>query len=679
MQRIFSISFLFLLIAFQGIAQKLEWQNPDVTSQNREPIRASAIPFLTEADARAGFDKASNIELLNGKWRFRMFANPLSLPAQFEKMRFEDDTWDNFQVPANWEFKNYATPIYASDARDLATWDSTTKIVEPQPPRIPAENPTGIYRRRFLLPEAWNGKEIFLHFGANKSAFYVYVNGRKVGYSEDSKLPAEFDITDFVRPKENTVCLVVLRYSDASFLECQDFWRVSGIERDVYAFAVPKNWIRDFTIKATLDEGFRKGNLVMDLKIKSHTSENTPGLVEATLKDEKGKVVWQEQKAVTPNPKQEISLPGFFRFSFSGVKPWSAEVPNLYQLEIKWKDAAGDLKQLIRQQVGFRNVDVKDGIFWVNGKAVKLNGVNQHEHDPDGAHAVSEALMLKDIMLMKQLNINAVRTAQYPHHPRWYELCNEYGLYVVDEANIKCPELKDPLPGRAEWRKAFTERMTRMVERDKNQPCVIGWGLGGDATNGANFQAGKELVTALDSRPIVSDQMLTRNFSAEWIDQGMRTYRNGNEVFWYGESPENEADTNAFRKGLVNPDRVVKPLAENQKRDFAPVGVEFQAEEKSVRLKISNRYSFRDLKHVTGKVLWYRNGIKVTEEKLNNKNLNPDMIQELTLKYPSKLEANQGLDGCELGIEFIHNQAEAAIPLNHEVASFRFPLKSQPK
>ena len=303
--------FITLTLAFIAhhsiVAQKIEWQNPDIVSANREPMRASGFPFLSEKDAALGMDRASNCEILNGLWKFRLFPDPNSLPSQFEKMRYEDFDWDNIQVPANWELKNYSYPIYTNIPYEFSLKDSLGRVITPTPPKVPEkDNPTGLYRRNFLLPESWNGKQIFMHLGAVKSAFYLYVNGRKVGYSEDSKLPAEFDITDFVRPKENTICLQVMRFSDASYLECQDFWRISGIERDVYAFAVPKVWLRDFFVHSPLVNNYQDGKLTLDVKIKSHTTDNMPLTLESVLKDDKGKVVWKGEKSIQPKPTEEV-------------------------------------------------------------------------------------------------------------------------------------------------------------------------------------------------------------------------------------------------------------------------------------------------------------------------------------------------------------------------------------
>jgi beta-galactosidase len=474
---------------------------------------------------------------------------------------------------------------------------------------------------------------------------YVYCNGREVGYSEDSKLEAEFDLTPYLMEgNSNMLALKVLRYSDASYLECQDFWRISGIERDVYLFSTEPVWINDHFVRASLKNNYQDGVLAIDLKIKSHVSGKTPFSAEAELKDKSGKSIWKSSRQVESEGMQEKSLTNLFNTEIKGVKPWSAEIPNLYQLEIRLKDGSGKITQVIRQQVGFRNAEIVDGLFLLNGKPIKFKGVNRHEHDPDEAHVISEASMLKDIRLMKELNINAVRTCHYPNHPRWYELCNEYGLYVIDEANIESHGMgyakEKTLANKTEWRKAHIERTMRMVERDKNQPCIITWSLGNEAGQGSNFESTYQLAKLRDaSRPVQYERaefdrntdiicpmypkpevladyakskkdrpfimceyahamgnsvgnfkeyweliyahpQLQGGFIWDWVDQGFRTYRNGKMIFGYGGDwgPENvNSDNNFMCNGLVNPDREPHPHAWEVKHWYSPVKVRLDA------------------------------------------------------------------------------------------------------
>jgi beta-galactosidase len=591
------LSIPFLLLPGRFFAQgRAEWQNPEIVELNREPMRAASFPFRSAAEADQGWESASNFESLNGLWKFKWVPRPSALPEEFYMVKFEDFVWDNFPVPSNWEFKNYGLPVLADSRYEFS---GTGENGKPVPPQVPEnDNPVGIYRRSFDLKDSWLNRQIFIHLGAVKSAYTLYCNGRKVGYSEDSKLGSEFDITSYLHQGINHLTIQVFRYSDASYLECQDFWRISGIERDVYLFSTEPVWLRDFTVRAGLTDGYRTGTLGIGLALRSYETKKVSLTAEAVLKNPDGKVVWSGSRKLDVSARGETTEEKAFQATLPGVLPWSAETPNLYRLEIRLKNAAGEIVQVNRQDVGFRTSEIRDGLFLVNGRPIKLRGVNRHEHDPDDAHVVSEASMLLDIKRMKELNINAVRTAHYPSHPRWYELCNRYGLYVVDEANIESkgaglsPETT--LAGKPEWRRAHVDRNQRMVVRDKNQPCVLIWSMGNRSGQGSNFIAVAEAIRRIDpTRPLqyegagedantdlvcpsspavevlrdYASRTVTRpflvsefaqtpgnplgnlkecwslirktprlqgGFFRSWADQGIRTIRNGNLIFGYG-------------------------------------------------------------------------------------------------------------------------------------------------
>ncbi|MDR3189097.1 MAG: DUF4981 domain-containing protein [Prevotellaceae bacterium] len=522
-----------------------EWQNVAVTNVNRMPMRASAFAYETQALAEGRKkEQSAYFQSLNGTWKFKWVENPSLRPVEFYKDSFDVSTWDNFQVPANWEFNNtgktYGYPIYVNHPFEFGAPYSQldpNKLVE----NIPSGyNPVGSYRRTFTLPPSWDGRQVFIHLGAVKSAFYIWVNGQHVGYSEDSKLAAEFDITPYLRAGENTVALEVYRWSIGSYLECQDFWRISGIERDVYLYATPKLDIRDFKIISTLDESYKNGVFTLTGEVCSYAVKG---------KEKAEQVVQVSAKMLDDAGKTVVDLP--LRFLFSGrtgnfqliaeqvpdVKPWSAEAPNLYTLYITLQDAGGSTLEVIPVRVGFRTVEIKNAQVLVNGQPVLFKGVNRHEHDPLTAHVVSEADMRRDIELMKQLNVNAVRMCHYPSDPLFYELCDEYGLYVCDEANIESHglyyDLDRTLGNNHRWLTAHLDRVMRMYERDKNYPCVTFWSLGNEAGNGYNFyNAYIALKKADPTRPVQYERAVH-----EWnTDIYVPQYPSPNGFRWYAEN-----------------------------------------------------------------------------------------------------------------------------------------------
>lgn len=386
----------------------------------------------------------------------------------FYKLEYDVSHWKDIPVPSNWQMQGYDFPHY-------------TNIIYPfekNPPYIRHEhNPVGSYRRSFNLPETWKSRQVFLHFDGVDSAFYVWVNGQKAGYSEDSRTPAEFNITKYLQPGSNTVAAEVYRFSDGSYLEDQDFWRMSGIFRDVYLFSEPDLHIRDFEVRTPLDAEYRDGRLRLSVKLRNYGSRSGDAQVKYELLDP------TEGNRVVATGGEKSSVPGGAEASIdleqaiANPRKWSAEIPNLYRLLLTVSDASGKTIEVIPCDVGFRQVEIKGGQLLINGKAIYFKGVNRHEHDPDRGHVPTRALMIKDIELMKQFNINAVRTAHYPNTPEWYELCDRYGLYLIDEANIESHGMGyDPdntLANKPEWEKAHLDRIARMVERDKNHASVV--------------------------------------------------------------------------------------------------------------------------------------------------------------------------------------------------------------
>ena len=726
---------LFVLIISTGnlLAQVPEWKNPEVSSVNREPMRATFFPFATVEDADKGVEKARNFESLNGLWKFRWVTSPAGIPPGFKEILHEDFEWDNFQVPANWEFKNYGTPFFGkSQLLGRANSATDEKRENPAYLQVPeTDNPVGLYRRSFLLPEHWKDKKVFIHFGAVKSAFYLWCNGTYVGYSEDSKLPAEFDITSFLRDGSNHLTVKVHRYSDASYLEDQNFWQVSGMERDVFLFTTERIWLQDFFVHAGLSNDYKDGTLEINANIKSYLSSNQTLTLEADLKNAQGKLIWKDGKSVISKASQ-ITDGTFFKTQLPKIQAWNAETPNLYSLELRLKNEKGEIQQVVRQKVGFRTSEIKDGIFLLNGQPIKLKGVNRHEHDPDEGHVISEASMRKDILKMKELNINAVRTSHYPNHPRWYELCNEYGLYVVDEPNIDC-EIDTRLNEgptvsmKPEWKKTFIERTMRMVERDKNQPCIISWGLGTGPGDGHHFESTYALVKLRDaSRPVLfkkADQNQNSDFDCQdfpspktlqdygktkqnrpmiltrygqatgdsvlffnaywklidslpnlaggflklWADQRMRRYRNGEMIFTY-ETEEPSTQMILSENAVVNTDREWNPHTGAVKNGYSPVQIEAEMTEKSVAIRLKNRFGFRDFSGLKGQLTWFLNGKTLKSELFKIKSIKPGETQMLSISLPSELsKADSGARG--MLIEVMEEKENGILPALHIISS----------
>lgn len=476
-----------------------DWENPALLHAGTEPPRADFVPFPDAAEAlRLAPRESPRYLSLNGAWKFRWSPRPADRPPDFWEPAAEVDGWDEIPVPSNWMLRGYDIPIYVNSAYEFAP--------NPEPPFVPHDhNSVGSYRRTFTVPDEWAGMDIYLHFGAVKSFFYVWVNGEKAGFSKGSKTPAEWNITPLLLPGENVLAVEVYRWSDGSYLECQDFWRLAGIERDVFLYAAPPVRIRDFEVRAGLDAGYRNGTLAVSIEL-SGDAENglSPHAVWLTLLDPAGKKVSSAKRPAAALESGRTAAT--FEATVTDVARWSAETPSLYRLVLELRDPAGQALEAVTARIGFRTSKVKNGQLLVNGAAVLLKGVNRHEHDPVTGHVISEASMRRDIELMKQSNINAVRTCHYPDDPRWYELCDEYGLYLVDEANIESHGMgygpaslaKDPA-----WGPAHLDRVARMVERDKNHPSVIIWSLGNEAGDGVNFEAAYRWIKQRDpSRPV---------------------------------------------------------------------------------------------------------------------------------------------------------------------------------
>jgi beta-galactosidase len=500
----------FLLVGAGDDRGANDWEDPEVFGRNTEPAHCTLVPYPDEATARKGARDASPyFKLLNGKWRFHWVRKPADRPSGFHRPDYDVEGWDEIAVPSNWELQGYGIPIYTNSAYPFSP-------VDPRPPHIPHEwNPVGSYRTEFAVPEDWRGRQVFLHFDGVKSAFYLWINGEMVGYSQGSMTPAEFNVTRYLKEGPNVLAAEVYRWSDGSYLEDQDTWRLSGIYRDVSLFSTPTVHLRDFFLRADLDERQPDAVLEVTARVRNYGARPAgPHTVDVILLDPEGRGVGERPLVSGRTGRlgagDETALE--LRAEVADPLKWSSEAPRLYTVLLTLKDPSGKVVEVERSAFGFREVEIRDAQLFVNGVSVKLKGVNRHEHDPDTGFTLSREKMVRDIRLIKQANMNAVRTSHYPNDPRWYELCDLYGLYLIDEANMETHGISyglNRLPGSLpEWRAASVDRMASVVQRDKNHPSVILWSLGNEAGHGDDIRAMADYAHEADpTRPVHYRQM----------------------------------------------------------------------------------------------------------------------------------------------------------------------------
>ncbi|HSC53831.1 MAG TPA: glycoside hydrolase family 2 TIM barrel-domain containing protein [Phnomibacter sp.] len=501
--------FLFASILMGHVvkAQTNDWENPKLVEENKEKPHASFMLYANKQDAVVDEYKASPYyQSVNGTWKFVYVDKHADRIKDFYKPELNDTKWNNIPVPSNWEMKGFGIPIY-------------TNIVYPHPktpPFIGENNPVGTYRKEFTVPATWDGKEVVLHFGSIAGCAFVYVNGQKVGMSKVAKSPAEFNITKYLKKGKNLIAVQVFRWHDGSYLEDQDFWRLSGIDRDVFLYALPKLSIWDFFLKPDLDASYKDGLFAADITLRKFAGNSVKrGSVNLSILGADGKSVFAADQNFTvgADSLQVIKVNG----TVASPKQWNAETPNLYDCIITLKNEQGATIAVTGAKIGFRKVEIKNAQLLVNGVPVYVKGVNRHEHDDVEGHVSTKEMMLKDIKLMKQFNINSVRTSHYPNDPLWYKLCDQYGLYLVDEANIETHAMGASLQGwfdstkhpayLPEWAPAHLDRMQRLVERDKNHASVIIWSLGNECGNGKVFHDGYLWMKQRDnSRPVQFEQ-----------------------------------------------------------------------------------------------------------------------------------------------------------------------------
>jgi beta-galactosidase len=732
--------------ALRGLLRGLRphWEDPSVLELAKLPPRATFFPFESRARALTRNRAASSrVVELNGQWWFHW--SPTADDASNAGFERPDAdllvgphgpmgpngpmTWKRIPVPSDWQMLGYGVPIYVNAGYPF------TK----HPPFIDHDNaPVGRYRKDFEVPEAWSGQRIVLHFGAVKSAGYVWVNGIPVGYTQDGKLPAEFDVTRVVRPGTNLLAVEVHRWSDGSYLEDQDFWRLSGIERDVYLYAEPRTRIADVQARAGLDDAFRDGVLDLDVTLARTPDGPTPGALRVELLDPSGASVLDERVApptVAPGGVGHATL----RRTVPSVRAWTAETPSLYTLVLTLDGAGGGAAEATTVRVGFRSIDIVDGQLRVNGVPITIEGVNRHEHDPVTGHVLTVASMREDIRLMKAANINAVRTSHYPDDPAWYELADELGLYLVDEANIESHGMGyDPevtLGNDPEWMRAHLTRTRRMVERDKNHPSVIFWSLGNEGGNGVNFEAtyrwikGRDPTRPVqyeraerswntdlyvpmyprfehleayaqgdDPRPLIMCEYahamgnsvgnfvdywaiierypkLQGGFIWDWVDQGLRKVTEAGDTIWaYGGDygpPGTPSDGNFVINGLVQPDRRPNPHYDEVKAVYQWVRTE-AVDARDGRVRVHNRYQFRDLSTLAMRWSLREDGVVVKEGSAELPPLAPGASAEVTLPL-ARMAWKRGSE-YHVDVSYLRRADDGLLPAGHVEAAAQFDL-----
>ena len=669
------------------------WEDPTINQINKLPPHAHFIPFENVEQARTE-DKWQSpfLQSLNGIWKFNLAHNPSERPYWFFKDDFDTRKWAEIKVPANWELEGYDYPIYVNVKYPHAA----------TPPLIQENyNPVGSYKRTFTIPENWKGKEIFLHFGAVSSMVNVWVNEQFVGYSEDSKTPAEFNITQYLKSGENSLSVEIFRWCDGSYLEDQDFWRMSGITRDVYLLARNEQQIQDFRVAAGLDETYVNGIFGLNIDVLNLGESAASTVVEAVL-NENGNAIETFSKDLTVGKSSVL-----FEALVPNVKKWSAEIPNLYELVITLKNG-GSVVEVIRQEVGFRTSEIKNGNLLINGQYVYLKGANIHEHNDKTGHVQDKETMLLDIKTMKAHNLNAIRTSHYPEPELWYELCNKYGLYLIDEANVESHGMgygPKSLAKDSTWKEAHLYRTRNMFERDKNQPSVIIWSLGNEAGNGVNFYATYDYLKSVDktrpvqyeragleyntdifcpmyarirnmeeyaktnpTRPLIQCEYahamgnsvgnlqdywdviekypaLQGGFIWDWVDQGLlATDEDGVEYWKYGGDfgPDTvPSDGNFCINGLVDPDRTAKPALLEVKKVYQYIGFT-PVDLKKGTVSIKNKYAFLNLSNFSFEWEIMGNGIVAEKGRLDDLNLDPG--QSAIVNIPVSLQPEKGVE-----------------------------------
>lgn len=723
-----------------GEREHHDWEDENIFAINKEDGHATSIPFASVEELKADptWEKpwetpnSSRFMSLNGSWKFNWVKQPSERPTDFYKTDYDVSSWNTIPVPSNWEMQGYGTPIYtnityphANMPPYIVSQAGYTNATEP--------NPVGSYRRAFALPENWDGSQVFLHFDGAYSAMYVWINGQKVGYSQGANNDAEFDITTYVQQGENIIACEVYRWSDGSYLEDQDMFRLSGIHRDVYIYSTPKLRVRDFFIQSEFDgDDFSNAIVSVSADIQNLASTTSgASSLEISLLDVTGAEVLAVSKAidqVAANGENSVSLTG----SVTNPKLWSAEVPNLYSAILVLKDDQDKVLEVLSCKYGFRKIEIKNQRVYINNQAVYFKGVNRHDTHPVFGKAIPVESMIQDIELMKRNNINTVRTCHYPNDPKMYALYDYYGLYIMDEADIECHG-NSSLSNNPTWKAAFVDRMVRMVERDKNHPSVMFWSMGNESGNGRNFYAVYDAAKAIDaSRPVhyegkndaadFDSQMYpdlvdaARNDAAntprpyffceyahamgnapgnlkeywdliensnriiggciwDWVDQGLIKYgEDPNKYYFGGDFGDTPNDANFCMNGVVTPDRksTAKLLEVKKVYQYIKIKPQNLANKEIV---VENNYGFLNLNDYSLDWSVVKDGIVVETGSIDLPAVDPGDATTLSLSYETDIS-----DESEFFLDFAIKMKQSSIwaEAGHVVATEQIRLTERP-
>ena len=701
---------LLLLMALGAQAQSNEWKDPRVNEVNRLPMHSSFFAFENDKAAKGEKEQAANYMTLHGTWKFNWVKDADARPTDFWKTDYNDGGWDTMPVPGMWELNGYGDPLYVNIGY---AWKNQFKN---NPPEFPIkDNHVGSYRKEITVPASWNGKQIIVHFGSVTSNIYLWVNGRFVGYSEDSKLEAEFDLTSFVKPgQKNLIAFQVFRWCDGTYLEDQDFFRYCGVARDTYMYARSKQQISDIRVTPDLDAQYKDGKLDVKLTTKGG------GMVDLALLDARGKEV--ASQSVKAAPQTNVT------FDVANPNKWSAETPYLYTLKATLKNGA-NVVEVIPVKVGFRKIEIKDAQVLVNGQPVLFKGADRHELDPDGGYVMSRERMIQDIQIMKKFNINGVRTSHYPNDSYWYDLCDQYGIYVVAEANVESHGMgygKETLAIRDDYKLAHMQRNQRNVQRNYNHPSIIFWSLGNEAGYGANFEAAYDWIKAEDkTRPVQyeragyegksdiycpmymtydgaikysEDASKTKpliqceyahamgnseggfkeywdiirkypkyqgGFIWDFVDQSIRWEKNGKMIYAYGGdfNKFDASDQNFCDNGLISPDRVPNPHMYEVGYYYQNIWTKMVDADKGI-ISVYNENFFRDLSDYYMGWQLIHNGKVEKTGRVDNLNVAPQQTATIQLDYGETCKHCEWL----LNVSFRLKKADGLLPINFEVA-----------
>lgn len=671
-----------------------DWENERIYAINKEEGRATFIPFANSEEMKADpaytrpweRTRSSRYLLLNGNWKFNWVKQPSERPVDFYKTSYDVSGWKEIPVPSNWEMHGYGTPIYTN----------ITYPIRNNPPFIQGQrgyavekepNAVGSYRREFALPADWKDKEVFIHFDGIYSAAYVWINGKKVGYSQGSSNDAEFRITPYVKAGNNTVAVEVYRWCDGSFLEDQDMFRLSGIHRDVYLVASPKVRLRDIHLTSQISDRLDKAELKVKTDVHNYGKKVQEATVRVSLLNTEGKPV---SSFIIPTGKitggQENVCEG--TTTIRDPRLWSAETPSLYTVQLELLDAAGNVLEATSQQYGFRKIEIRNNKVYINNALILFKGANRHDIHPQFGKAVPVESMIEDILLFKRFNLNTIRTSHYPNDPKMYSLYDYYGLYVMDEADIECHGNMS-LSNRESWEGAYVDRMVRMVERDKNHPSVIFWSMGNESGGGRNFEVTYQAAKAIDDRYIhyegmndVAD-MDSRMYPSiesmieqdeqprnkpyflceyahamgnaignleeywdyiehhskrmiggciwDWVDQGINMPGQPADHYYFGGSFGDRPNDNDFCcNGIVTADRQVTPKLWEVKKVYQYITLEPNAENS---IGVRNRYAFLNLHDFNLRYVILKDGVPIAEEEFSLPDGKPGEHRAVQIPY----------------------------------------------